>query len=269
MAIQPTQPQGVGGVLDTAFHLFKSSFPTVWPISLLLALVNVVPLAYLILAGPSLDLGSLGGNPFAVYENPMTLILSLVCGVLSMWVLSALFLKQRAIGTDQELSTAAAFQTALPRVVPIVIASIMFGLAVMLGVLLLIVPGVILAISLFLYMVVLLFDDKSAFESLSGSHKLVWGNWWRSCAVLTVLSILMFVILFTLGFVGALVLPFAGFAVSDAFMIAMVIQAITNVAFYVFLGPFGTAALIALYWDLKLRKEGGDLAARVNALSAA
>jgi hypothetical protein len=33
--------------------------------------------------------------------------------------------------------------------------------------------------------------------------------------------------------------------------------------------PFSTAVMIALYWDLKLRKEGGDLAARVNALSAA
>lgn len=269
MAIQPTQPQGVGGVLDTAFQLFKSSFAAVWPISLLLALVNVLPLGYLIVAGPKLDLGSFGGNPFAMYENPMTLIISLVCGVLSMWVLSALLLKQRAIGTDQELSTGDAFQKSLPRVVPVVIASISFGIAVVLGLLLLLVPGVILAVSLFLYMVVLLFDDKSAFESLSGSHKLVWGNWWRTCAVLTLLSILMFVILFTLGFVGALVLPFAGFAVSDAFMIAMVIQAITNVAFYIFLGPFGSAALIALYWDLKLRKEGGDLAARVNALSAA
>ena len=33
--------------------------------------------------------------------------------------------------------------------------------------------------------------------------------------------------------------------------------------------PFYVAMLIAVYWDLKLRKEGGDLAARVGALSAA
>ena len=33
--------------------------------------------------------------------------------------------------------------------------------------------------------------------------------------------------------------------------------------------PFFSAMLIAVYWDLKLRKEGGDLAARVGALNAA
>ena len=269
MAIQPTQPQGVGGVLDTAFHLYKSSFSAVWPISLLMALVNVLPLGYLIVAGPSLDPASLGSNPFAIYQNPMTLIVALTCFVLGTWVLSALLLKQRAIGADQELSIGGAFQAALPRLLAVVIATILMGLAILVGLIALIVPGVILMVSLFLYMVVLLFDDKGAFDALAGSHKLIWGNWWRTCAVLSVLAILMFVVLFALGFVGALVLPFAGFALKDAYTIAMVIQAVTNFALYVFLGPFGSAALIALYWDLKLRKEGGDLAARVNALSAA
>ncbi len=43
MAIQPTQPQGVGGVLDTAFQLYKSSLSTVWPIALLTALISLLP----------------------------------------------------------------------------------------------------------------------------------------------------------------------------------------------------------------------------------
>ena len=33
--------------------------------------------------------------------------------------------------------------------------------------------------------------------------------------------------------------------------------------------PFYVALLLAVYWDLKLRKEGGDLASRVAALGAA
>lgn len=271
MAIQPTQPQGIGGVLDTAFHLYKSSFSVVWPIALLLAIVNVLPVIYLLFVGmPSFDPTGLGGSPLGVYaDHPMALVIALLSGVLSMWVTGALLLKQYAIGIDEEMSTGSAFQVALTRLLPLLGASILFGLAVVVGMLLLIVPGVILTVSLILYMTLLLFENKGPIESLTGSHKLVWGNWWRSCAVLTLLSILLFVILIALGFVAALVLPFAGLAVADAFMIGMVLQAVSNFAFYIFLGPFGSAAFIALYWDLKLRKEGGDLAARVDALSAA
>jgi hypothetical protein len=270
MAIQPTQPQGIGGVLDTAFHLYKSTFSVLWPIALLLAIVNVVPIVHMLTLGmPSFD-PTTGGNPFAIYsQHPMTLVIAVICGVLSMWVTAALLLKQHAIGVDEDMTSGGALQTALARLLPLVGASILFGLAIVGGFLLLIVPGLILMISLILYMAVLLFENKGPIESLTGSHKLVWGNWWRSCAVLTLLWILVFVILFALGLVAALVIPFAGLAVADAFMAAMVMQAITNFAIYIFLGPFGTAAFIALYWDLKLRKEGGDLAARVNALSAA
>ncbi|WP_153067035.1 hypothetical protein [Steroidobacter cummioxidans] len=271
MAIQPTQPQGIGGVLDTAFHLYKSSFGVVWPIGLLLAIVNVLPVVYLLFVGmPSFDPVAVAGNPFGIYgDHPMALVIALLSGVLSMWVTSALLLKQYAIGIGEEMSTGGAFQAALARLLPLFGASILFGLAVLVGLLLLIVPGLILMVSLVLYMTLLLFENKGPIESLTGSHKLVWGNWWRSCAVLTLLSILLFVILIALGFVAALVIPFAGLAVADAFMVGMVMQALSNFAFYIFLGPFGSAAFIALYWDLKLRKEGGDLAARVNALSAA
>jgi hypothetical protein len=270
MAIQPTQPQGIGGVLDTAFHLYKSTFAAVWPISALMAIVNVVPLVYLLIVGlPTFDPVRLS-NPFAIYQDhPMMGVLGVICGVLNLWIISALLLKQRALGADQELSTGGAFQEALPRLLPVVGASILFGLAIVAGLLLLLVPGLILMVSLILYITILLFEHKGAVDSLTSSHRLVWGNWWRSCGVLTLVSILLFVILIALGFVSALMIPFAGLAIADVFMMGMIMQAITNLAFYVFLGPFATAAFIALYWDLKLRKEGGDLAARVNALSAA
>nr|WP_298728839.1 hypothetical protein [uncultured Steroidobacter sp.] len=270
MAIQPTQPQGIGGVLDTAFHLYKSSFGAVWPIAALLAVLNVIPVVYLAIVGiPSLDPAEIAASPLAVYNDPMILVVALLCGVLSLWATSALFLKQHAIGLDEDMSTGSAFQIALARLPLLVVASILFGLALLVGFVLLFVPGLILMVSLILYMLLLLFEHKGPIDSLKGSHKLVWGNWWRTCGVLSLLSILVFVILLALGFVTALAVPFAGLAVADAFVAGMVMQAITNFAFYVFLGPFGSAAFIALYWDLKLRKEGGDLAARVNALSAA
>jgi len=137
------------------------------------------------------------------------------------------------------------------------------------GLVLLVVPGLIVMLSLIMYMTLVLFDARGPIDAIVGSHRLVWGNWWRTCAVLTVMGILIVVIFIALGFVIGLAAPFAGFVLADIVMVVTIVQLVLNAAFYVVLGPFTSAVMIALYWDLKLRKEGGDLAARVSALSAA
>ncbi|HEY0940215.1 MAG TPA: hypothetical protein VGE08_08975 [Steroidobacter sp.] len=269
--IQPTQPQGIGGVLDTAFQLYKASFAFVWPISLLLAIVGMPPTLYWMFSGAqlpetggvSVSIGAgLGFDP----GDPLGSIIGLISGILTMWTMSALYLKQRAVGVDESLSIGDALKRALQRLPALVGASILFVLAVVIGLVLLLLPGLILMVSLMMYMALLLFENKGAVESLTGSHKLVWGNWWRSTAILTVALILVIVIFIALGVVAAIVAPFAGLIMED---IVMVGELVFNAVFNVLLMPFFTAVMIALYWDLKLRKEGGDLAARVNALNAA
>ncbi|MDY6947180.1 MAG: hypothetical protein SXG53_15800 [Pseudomonadota bacterium] len=274
MSIQPSQPQGIGGVLDTAFQLYKSSLAAVWPISLLLAVVGMPPTLYWMFSGrPPPDAGSIGANVGLNMgfdaADPMGSIIGILSAILTMWTMSALYLKQRAVGVDEQLGLGEALQIALKRLAPLVGASILFVLAVVVGLILLLVPGLILMVSLMMYMALLLFEDKGAVDSLTGSHKLVWGNWWRSSTILTVALILVIVIFIALGLVAVVVAPFAGLAIEDIVMVGLVSELIFNAAFNLLLMPFFTAVMIALYWDLKLRKEGGDLAARVNALNAA
>jgi hypothetical protein len=140
---------------------------------------------------------------------------------------------------------------------------------VVVGLVLVIVPGLILMVSLMMYMALLLFENKGPVDSLTGSHRLVWGNWWRSSAILTIALILVIVIVMAVGMVAAIVTPFAGLAMDDILMVGLVAELVFNAVFNVLFMPFLTAVMIALYWDLKLRKEGGDLAARVNALNPA
>lgn len=268
MAIQPTQPQGVGGVLDTAFHLYKSSFAVSWPIALLTAVVGLAPFAYLLYLGlPVFDpTATTAPDPSMFSKIMIAVLISIIPSTLGM---SALLLKQHSIGIDEELSIGAAFQMALSRLPVLIVTVMLYFLALMVGFIAVIVPGFILLLSLILYMQLVLFERKGPFDALAGSHKLVWGNWWRTCAILTLVGILMMVIYVAVGLVFGLVTPFAGMAVGDAFVAGMVMQLISQAVINVFVTPFTTASLIALYWDLKLRKEGGDLAARVNALSAA
>jgi hypothetical protein len=267
MATQPSSPQGIGGVLDTAFQLFKTSFPVVWPISLLMALVGLLPMLYLLFVGMgSIDPQALAQTGGATITN--TLIMVVMTVVPSLWCMGALLLKQRAVGSDEPMSTGDAFKESLRRVLPLLLATLLYSVAVLVGSILLIVPGVILMLSLLMYTALLLFEGKGAIESLTGSHRLVWGNWWRAAAVLTVAAILMIVIFIAVSVVVAVATPFIG-AASDFFLATMIVQLVLNAAVNVFVTPFTSAVLVALYWDLKLRKEGGDLAARVDALSPA
>lgn len=268
MAIQPTQPQGIGGVLDTAFQLYKSSFSVSWPIALLTAVVGLAPFAYLLYLGlPVFDpTATAGADPSMFGKVMIAVLISVIPSTVGM---SALMLKQHAIGTGEELATGTAFQMALSRLPVLLVTVILYFLAVMIGFILLFVPGFIVMLSLILYMQLVLFERKGPIDALTGSHKLVWGNWWRSGAVLTLVGVLMMVIYIALGLVFGLATPFIGMAAGDVLLATMVIQLISQALMNVIVTPFTTAALISLYWDLKLRKEGGDLAARVNALSAA
>lgn len=274
MAIQPNQPQSIGGVLDTAFQLYKTSLAVVWPISLLLALVGTPPTLFLLLSGrplpdPTSIGATIGFNMGFNSVDPVASLIGLLSGIATLWVMSALYLKQRAVGVDAALGVGEALQLALGRLGALLGASILFVLAVLVGLILLLVPGFILMVSLMMYMALLLFENRGVVDSLTGSHRLVWGNWWRSTAILTVALILVMVIFVALGFVAALVAPFAGMAMDDFVLMGLVGELAFNALFNLFMMPFFTAVMIALYWDLKLRKEGSDLAARVNALNPA
>ena len=60
-----------------------------------------------------------------------------------------------------------------------------------------------------------------------------------------------------------------GLGTGDVMMSTLLSTVLISALLNVVAVPFFSAMLIATYWDLKLRKEGGDLAARVGALNAA
>lgn len=270
MAIQPTQPQGIGGVLDTTFQLYKVSLGAVWPLCLLLAVVGAPPNIYLMMSGtgPATDAAA-ALQMLNTMANPVYWVLNIVTIAATLWVVGALYLKQQALATDQEMSNGSALQASVPRILPMFLMSILFGVALVVGIVLLIVPFLILLVSLMLSTALLMFEGKGPVDSLIGSHKLVWGNWWRTAVILTVGGILVFVIYMAVALLIGLVTPYVGLDPTDVLMSTLVSSMVISVIVNILVVPFFSAMLIAVYWDLKLRKEGGDLAARVGALNAA
>jgi hypothetical protein len=55
----------------------------------------------------------------------------------------------------------------------------------------------------------------------------------------------------------------------DPMLFALLTGVVVGVIVSLIVTPYYIALAISIYWDLKLRKEGGDLAARVGALETA
>ena len=271
MSMQPTQPQSIGGVLDTTFQLYKASVVKMIPLSLLTVVAGSPASIYAFTQGGVGD----PANPFAMIEmmSSMGYLLSALAGMIaSLWMMSAAYLKISAIGMGGDLGIGPALQQSVTRLPVVVIMMLLFGIAVGIGCLLLLVPGLILMVSLALCFNTALFENKGPIDSLTESHRLVWGNWWRTAAIFTVGFIVIFVIYMLAALVIGLITPFIVFgagASDNALLIGMVGGLLVGVLMSLLVTPFYISLAIATYWDLKLRKDGGDLAARIGALNPA
>ena len=270
MAIRPEQPQSIGGVLDTGFQLYRSALGVVWPLCLLLILAGSPPTIYIMVTG---GVAAVSPTDMAAMLAPMMqpgyVFTNLLSLLLSMWVFGALFLKMQSIGVGTELGTAAALLAAVRRAPWMLVMTLLLIVALMIGFLLLLVPGLILSVSLMLGWAMLMLEHKGPVASLAASHRLVWGHWWRTAAILTVGFIVLFVIYLAVGTLVGAVLPLVASSIEDAALYALIGVFAISIVVNLLVTPFYVALMLAVYWDLKLRKEGGDLAARVSALGAA
>jgi hypothetical protein len=271
MSIQPAQPQSIGGVLDTTFQLYKASVVKMIPLSLLMVIAGSPSSIYVFTQGGAGN----PADPFAVLtlmREPNYWLAALAGLIGSMWMMSAGYLKIAAIGTGEDLGVGAALQKALIRLPVVLLMLLLFSIALTIGFVLLIVPCLILMVSLALCFNPALLENKGPFESLSESHRLVWGNWWRTAAILTVGFIVVIVIYMVAGLIIGIFTPLmvlGGGGTENILLITLISSLLVGVLMSLLVTPFYISLAITIYWDLKLRKDGGDLAARVGALNPA
>jgi uncharacterized protein YggT (Ycf19 family) len=144
---------------------------------------------------------------------------------------------------------------ALRRAGPLLWLGILYGLAIVGGLLLLIVGAVWLYVAFAFAIPVLFVEGLRGTKALGRSFALVKGRWWRTFGVLTVG--------FLLGtFVSSLVqgVFVAGiFAGSDNDALVLVLSTIAGIVGLAISTPFQAAIVTVVYFDLRVRKEGFDL----------
>lgn len=263
----PAEPGSIGHTLDSGFKLYFVAFKQVLALAILAALSVSVPMHAMILAIPMFagsEAGP-GGGFIATF-----VIGFIVCMLLYMWLYLATLCRVGAIAYNQSLSIGTCLTKGSRCLFPVILATILYTLAMMGGFLLLIIPGIVVWISLIFYTLCIVLEGDGVMESLRHSHRLVKGNWWRTATIGTVVFVVYYVIYL------AIEVPFAivdqmvfdtDLAAAPGFAQAM-LSMVGDIIATVITFPLMTAVFVTVFHDLKLRTEGQDLEARVEALTA-
>lgn len=264
MSIMPEQPQSIGRVLDSGIKLYRRAFTRVVPITLLGAIAMAAPGFFF--STPT-DLENLPGvSTFFIYW--------LLAMLVWVWIFAAIITQLHYTATGRQAGLGEVLGDGLGKLFPALGATIVVMIVLIIGFLLLIIPGLILMVSTALTLFAVIVENQGPVNAVNRSRDLVRDNWWRAAAVLTVAGVALFVVFFALlavvGIalgVGATGAELAGGG--DVPTVMMLVLTGLQVVLEALLYPILYAISYALYHDLKLRKSGADLSTRISAAAAA
>lgn len=299
--VAPSAPLTIGGVLDNWIRLFRASFGGCWAIASLAAIAgalvqfSITPRLPIMRAGEPLL--QFYAQYWSTMRGPTILLTDVAFWLISLLVYGALLTQQAALVRGEEpFSLGTALMKGLSRVpqmllgwvllilivaaicAPIGIgAAIMIrfrpaGMAVVLGVLgaiALLILLIYVTVRLQLWLAVMFGENRGGPSSLGRSWALVKGHWWRVTGIGFVSGVVIWIVTGAIGMAMGIVVGVMGFHGATPDLMVRRIQLIgtaSQVARLLTM-PLLTAVWFAIYQDLKLRREGGDLAARAEALS--
>ncbi len=268
---RPTVPRSIGGVLDDTFQLYKASFSSCWLPMLIIGLIGAASSFYrfsnVTAVAPGVGLRDLLLQ-FQTTPRGYQAV-SLLVMLLDLVLYAVLFVNIVAVSHGQTPSLGSSLVTALRRTPALILATLLFLVAVILGTILLIVPGIYVWNRLQLFVVPLVSGPEGPATSLATSWRLVGGHWWRTATLVFVMLAILYVLDLALvalvAAVAAVVHGGASTLVQSAgsFVLgSIIVSAIVGI----FTTPLFAAVFVTVYQDLLLRKGGGDLEARLGAL---
>ena len=191
------RPRDAGAIISTAFSTWWSHLG----IFVALAAIPVFPVFFLIdgLWGEQLS------DPDTVKVAPMIVSAVVQALIVSPLVTAMHVLVVLGLSRGEHPSLGAAVRDGV-RVLPFVIAAVvLYALAVMLGTLLLIIPGIFLGVALYFAAQTAVVEDKRGLDTLKRSRELVKDHWWRTLGILILLSLLSALLALPLGFVTQII----------------------------------------------------------------
>ena len=219
-----------GEILDAAFQLLRTHYSAV----VIAAGGFLLPPLLITLLVPS----------WAPLANLLDRLLSLAAGAVVAVVVSDIYL-------GQQIDLGRSMRAVGSRFLSVWGAALIQGFAILVGLLLLIVPGIVFAAWSFAMPIIVMIEGASAGESWERSRSLARGHVGHILATLGVAWLIVIAAFLGMMFATGAVIGLLG--AGEA--IAEPIGSIAFILLYPFVGVVGTL----LYYDLRIKKEGFDL----------
>jgi hypothetical protein len=244
----------IGRVLERAFAAVRTNPGVILGLALLIGAVPGLIITYLFV---QMGLGS----PEAITSGAISssaiiaavLVSGLVSVVIAALVQGALTRATVVASEGGKVSFGDSLSTGLSVVLPLIGLAIISGVGIMLGMILLIVPGVILALMWSVAVPALVVERVGVFEALGRSNALTKGAKWKIFGLALIILVAYWLLSVVLGLVGL-----AGYAANS-----MAGLTATNLIGGIILGTlFNTAwgtIQPSLYVELRQWKEGTDV----------
>jgi hypothetical protein len=232
-------PRGIGEILSTAFQLYRRYWRTLLPIAALV----VVPLTLLEHAigdwvrrhGQQLQDQVVSTS---LWAQAAAWLLAALVGLLLYQVLTGAI--TRAIAAEvagQDLDIEQSYRFGFARLGPILVVSILVGLATLLGLIVLIIPGIYIGVRLAVSTQALVVEGRQGTAAMRRSWDLVGGHWWHAAFTVLLAGLLTEV-------VNAVIT--APFGAGAWFVQAVAAAVATTVTL-----PYGALVGVLLYLDLR------------------
>jgi Uncharacterised protein family (UPF0259) len=216
----------IGATLNQTFSTYGAQAGTLLPLALLLFLV--VAIVNWIIAG-------------SFWLFPVGLAVSVIAATLYQGMVVNLVSDVQDGRRDRSIEDLV--RETGPVVLPLIGVGILAGIAIGIGFLLLIVPGLILVTIWSVIAPVIVVEHAGVFESFGRSRELVRGNGWQVFGVIVVVYIIVFVIEAILGGIGS--------GLSDS----AVIRIVFNLAGETIAAPIAALVAAVLYFRLRALRE--------------
>jgi hypothetical protein len=234
-----THPRRATEIIDSSFQFYRAHF------------ADLLVLSALLLVPPVL-VAALTPQPVQFVVQLIGNLMFLVCqGAIAVLVAAA-------IEQDRALSASEVLRALGDRAGSVIAVSIMSGILIMIGTLLLVIPGILIAVWTVVATPVVAIEGLKNSAALGRSRDLARGQFWHVLG--TMFLSWLIVLVFVLG--GALVLGLLFGIVGMPSGLTQMLSGLLMVPLFPLVGV--TTSL--LYYDLRVRSEGADVEAMVNAL---
>jgi hypothetical protein len=265
--LRAVRPLNLGETLDASIKIVRARWRTLATVMIVIALP--IQIANVLIISSTTDSYQVGSSAFmgdaasattysdeGAYVAGRTLLIALsILGYLLGTVACYRAIADTYLGRDTDARSS--LREAGRRLGATLWLSIVLILGVSAGFVALVIPGLWLAIAWSVAYPVMLVEGIGGPGALKRSFKLTEGRWWATCGRLVVAYILVEII----TTVAALVfLVPAKLIVDDTSFGALVLESAANFVASLVTTPFIAAVVMLVYFDLRVRKEGFDLA---------